>query len=106
LQKKENEGILLLKWIVIANPKDLGGWGIKNIHHFGKALVAKGLWWIISNKGLCIQVIKHKYIEPSTIEEWVKKSLKKNPQCFNSIEVHCHSLSIGWELDSMEGGEW
>jgi hypothetical protein len=28
------KGIHLAKWLAIAAPEDLGGWGIKNIHTF------------------------------------------------------------------------
>jgi hypothetical protein len=31
----------LISWDKIAKPKKMGGWGIKNIYTFGKALAAK-----------------------------------------------------------------
>jgi hypothetical protein len=39
--KKEKEIIHLVNWKRIAKPKKKGGWGIKNIFCFGKALAAK-----------------------------------------------------------------
>jgi hypothetical protein len=42
--KKLKEGMHLISWKKIAKPKKDGGWGIKNIFTFGKALAAKSLW--------------------------------------------------------------
>jgi hypothetical protein len=41
--KREVGSIPLVKWPRIAMPKDLGGWGIKNINWFSKSLAAKSL---------------------------------------------------------------
>jgi hypothetical protein len=30
----DTQGIHLAKWLDIAKPKDMGGWGLKNIHLF------------------------------------------------------------------------
>jgi hypothetical protein len=35
------------KWLDISKSKDMGGWGLKHIHLFGKSLVAKSLWKFI-----------------------------------------------------------
>jgi len=37
---REKEGIPLVKWKKIAKPKEMGGWGLKNIGPFGKSLAA------------------------------------------------------------------
>jgi hypothetical protein len=39
--KKDKEGMHLISWKRISKPKKIGGWGIKNIFTFGKALAAK-----------------------------------------------------------------
>jgi len=44
IEKKIKEGIHLISWNKIAKPKKMGGWGLKNIFTFGKALAAKILW--------------------------------------------------------------
>jgi hypothetical protein len=41
--KKERERIPLIKWNKIAKPKEDGGWGFKNIYHFGQALASSTL---------------------------------------------------------------
>jgi hypothetical protein len=33
----------MVKWKVIAKPNDIGGWGLNNVHHIGRALAAKVL---------------------------------------------------------------
>jgi hypothetical protein len=40
-QHREKEGVSLVKWQAVVKPKDLGGWGLKNIHLCGKTLAAK-----------------------------------------------------------------
>ena len=49
IANKQNNGIPLVKWINIAQPKEIGGWGIKNLPLFTKALEAKSLWRLIQN---------------------------------------------------------
>jgi len=43
-----NDKIHLVKWEVIARPCSLGGWGIKDLDAFGKALRMKSLWRFLS----------------------------------------------------------
>jgi hypothetical protein len=31
-------------WKILSNPKDLGGWRLKDTSFFGQALVEKSLW--------------------------------------------------------------
>ena len=46
---KQNNGIPLVKWTNIDLPKEIGGWGIKNLPLFTKALAAKYIWILIQN---------------------------------------------------------
>lgn len=59
-------------WERIALPKALGGWGLKNIFHFSKALVAKSGWHLISMKSLWTEVVWHKYIAPVPLRSWIQ----------------------------------
>lgn len=61
---RERDGIPLVKWQSLSKHKEVGRWGLENIHYFGQGLVAKRLWKIISNKGLWRQVILHKILNP------------------------------------------
>jgi hypothetical protein len=51
------------------------GWGLKNIHHFGKALAAKSFWRFTSNKRLSNQTLCEKYNDPCAMEKWIGKLL-------------------------------
>jgi hypothetical protein len=64
------EGIPLVKWSLLAMPKELGGWGIKNIVWFSKALATKSLWRLIHNRMLWGRVLISKYMARKSIEEW------------------------------------
>ena len=57
-----------VRWEKIATRKDLGGWALKNIFHFSKALVAKGGWHILTSSSLWTKVIRQKYIAPVSLE--------------------------------------
>jgi hypothetical protein len=50
--RRVEDDIPLVKWDRIAKPKELGGWGLKNMYAFNQALVAKSLWRMLFNKGL------------------------------------------------------
>jgi hypothetical protein len=75
-RKRKKGGVPLVKWHCIAKPKSLGGWGLKNIHHFGKALTTKSLRRVINYTGLWKKVISRKYIEPLSVENWIRMPTK------------------------------
>jgi hypothetical protein len=60
------------KWESIAIPKDLGGWGLKKIFLFSKALAAKDGWRLILVSSLRSLVFLKKYISPYSIEDWIR----------------------------------
>jgi hypothetical protein len=60
------------KWDLLARPKALGGWGLKNIFLFSKALAAKTGWHLISNNNLWSTSYHQKYIAPETVEDWIR----------------------------------
>jgi hypothetical protein len=47
----DKRGISLVKWKRVIIPKEVGGWGLKNIFKFSIALSVKSEWRLISNKG-------------------------------------------------------
>ena len=57
-------------------PKFLGGWGLKNIFLFAKALATKGGWRLIHLESIWMQVIIHKYLAPKMVEEWIRNPKK------------------------------
>jgi hypothetical protein len=42
-------GSHLVNWKLLSQPKVLGGWGLKDLVSFGKALATKSLWVFLTN---------------------------------------------------------
>ena len=63
-------------------PKELGGWGIKNLHLFSIALRLKNLWRILHYKGLWYQVLQLKYMKSSSVIDWLR---------YKRFNSHCAS---------------
>eukprot|EP00253_Pinus_taeda_P010038 PITA_10038 len=59
-------------WQKIALPKRWGGWGLKDLASFAKALVAKMSWSLLTSQNLWSRLSYHKYICPLDILEWVR----------------------------------
>ena len=62
-------------------PKALGGWGLKNLFLFAKALGAKVAWRLIHSQSLWTNVVYHKYIAPSSLLEWIRMENKARGNC-------------------------
>ena len=60
----------------ISKPKGKGGYGIKNIFHFGNSLEAKSPWNILTKYSLWKIIIIHKYIAPGTLIDWIRRERK------------------------------
>jgi hypothetical protein len=56
--------------------KELGGWGIKNIYWFCRALLMKSLWRLIHNKMLWGRVMDSKYLLGKSFIEWFRMPRK------------------------------
>jgi hypothetical protein len=67
----------------LTRPKDLGGWGLKNIFIFSKDLETKVGWRLLSTKSLWTIVVENKYFRPDSLEDWIHKPNKTNTN--NSI---------------------
>jgi hypothetical protein len=70
-----------VRWEVLVVPKVLGGWGLKNIFLFSKALAEKSGWKLIASKNLWTNVVVQKYIQLDTIEEWIRRVEKDTMNC-------------------------
>lgn len=57
MDNRKKEGVHLMNQERLYLPKSVGGWGIKNIFHFEKALAAKSLWRGLFKKGIWKDVI-------------------------------------------------
>lgn len=77
----ELRALVWVRWEKIAVPKALGGWGLKNIFLFAKALGAKVSWRLIHTQSLWTRVVYHKYIAPLTLLEWIRLGNKSRANC-------------------------
>jgi len=76
--KKDDQVTPWVSWKRIAIPKGLGGWGLKNIFLFSKALAAKGGWRLLKTNSLWSRVIKHKYLSEESVEDWIRNPRKSH----------------------------
>eukprot|EP00253_Pinus_taeda_P032224 PITA_32224 len=60
-----------VRWDTIAKPKSWGGWGIKKLDLFSKALAAKLGWQLLTSESLWTKVAYAKYIKPLNILDWI-----------------------------------
>jgi len=75
---KETRKMPWVRWGRIALPKSLGGWGLKNIFHFSKALAGKVVWRLLTTTSLWTRVLIKKYLAPHTIQDWIRMDDKKS----------------------------
>eukprot|EP00253_Pinus_taeda_P029159 PITA_29159 len=74
-----------VKWDTIAKPKCWGGWGIKKLDLFAKALVEKLGWQLLTSESLWTRVAYAKYINPLNVLDWFCSQQKS------------HNVSIIWK---------
>ena len=55
--KQNSHGLPWTSWKLLANPKSLGGWGLKVLVVFAKALATKNVWNIIHGTGLGVKIV-------------------------------------------------
>jgi hypothetical protein len=85
---KENKSLVSASWKKLAIPKDLGGWGLKNIFLFSKALAAKNVWSLIQGSGLWPRVLRAKYFPSKSVIDWIRNPNK-----------HLQNGSMVWKAD-------
>ena len=90
--QKEKGSSHLVKWERIASLMEYGGWGLKNILHFGTNLASKSLWRALFKPGLWSEVIKSKYIKQSSVTNWIRKYKKITKGISNVWNYLIHSL--------------
>ena len=105
----------------MANPKSLGGCGLKVPVLFSKAHATKSVWNIIHGSGLWVQIVTQKYIRPLTVLDWIRAKDKKKSGisiCWKSVLWSFHLIGdfIVWKngnganvhigLDPWAGCKW
>jgi len=74
------EVIPLVKWNIVALPKELRGWDLRNMHVFNLALTIKCLWRFVNNEGLWGRFTKAKYLKGKTMDEWLRLARRHYPK--------------------------
>jgi hypothetical protein len=79
--RKERDMMPWVNWCRLSNPKNLGKWGLKNIQLSGKVLAVKSLWRLFKEEGSWHDIMRLKYIESFSFEEWIRKEPKTHQNC-------------------------
>jgi len=83
LEREIREWVLpWARWDKIAKPKALGGWGLKTIFLFSKALAEKSVWRLITTNILWTTVVLRKYLAPLTLTEWIRSPSLRTTRIF------------------------
>jgi hypothetical protein len=69
----KSTGYYLTKRQNIANPKENGGWGIRNIFWFAQSLAAKSCWRGLFGNSLWIHILKRKYLKEVDLTSQLRK---------------------------------
>lgn len=92
-----------VKWDIIARPKRWGGWGLKRLDIFAKALAAKLGWQLITTQSLWTKVAYAKYISPSNTMDWIWRDHRNSSNLsiiwkavLNSLPLICEGLT--WRI--------
>eukprot|EP00253_Pinus_taeda_P030816 PITA_30816 len=83
-----------VKWVTIARPKHWGGWGIKNLDLFAKALAAKLGWNLLTTDSLWSRVAQSKYIQPMHLMDWFRQQHDPGRSISNIWKVVLQSLPL------------
>jgi hypothetical protein len=74
-------GYHLCNWETISKPKKMGGWGLRNLPFFNRALLANTLWRIIMKPGIWSKVIKAKYFPQLPVLFWLRSASERPTVC-------------------------
>jgi hypothetical protein len=77
--------IHLCNWEFISKPKPQGGWGIKNLPLFSRALAVNTLWCCLMKDDLWHKVLLDKYLPSISVVAWLRSTSKQS-----------HNVSIFW----------
>lgn len=103
---KKNNGFHLAKWNLLTKSKSLGGWGLKDIKTFSKALVAKSLWrCCIQDSRIWVKIVRAKYLKNYSAYEWICMTDNNIKSYSNIWKAFSKARSIikkktGWKVDN------
>jgi hypothetical protein len=104
-RNSESNQLHLCKWEQITIPKKFGGWGIRNIFDFSKALVANTLWRVLMSGGIWHRVIMDKYLPHTTVKNWFRSQTfqqKASSRIWSGLlkSVHLITHWLSWNPGS------
>lgn len=90
----------------LARPKEIGGWGIKNIYLLCNALAAKNLRRALFMLGMWNEVIHAKYLSNCNVINWIRGDRKKKKGISNIWSSLLHSFPVmnNWLAWKSENG--
>jgi hypothetical protein len=62
----------LSNWQELSKPRSMGGWGLKNLPLFQKALTTNTFWRILTRTGIWNSVITAKYLHHLPVHIWIR----------------------------------
>eukprot|EP00253_Pinus_taeda_P012058 PITA_12058 len=83
-----------ISWQKITMPKKWGGWGLKDLLAFARALAAKMGWALLTSQNVWAHVTYHKYIWPQDIMEWARLPSWSSKGCSSIWKALIHSLPL------------
>lgn len=81
-------------WNKIAIPKKWGGWGLKELAIFAKALAGKMGWALLMSQSLWTRLTYHKYIWPLSIIDWARLPAWNKTGISSIWKALLHSLPL------------
>jgi len=69
---KKTKSFHLCKWEDLSKPKSMGGWGLKHLPFFQKALTTNTFWRILTKPGFWSTVIRAKYLHHLPVHFWIR----------------------------------
>jgi hypothetical protein len=64
----------LCNWETLSKPKLYGGWGLRNIFIFYRALATNTLWRVLMKNDIWKRVIKDKYLPHGSVSTWLRSA--------------------------------
>jgi hypothetical protein len=96
----------LSSWDSIARPKYLGGWGLRNIFLFSKALATNSLWRVLANDGIWHSVILGKYLPHCSVATWLRLATIRIDKCISDLEKSAKITAYYPTLVVLEARIW
>jgi hypothetical protein len=94
----------LCKWELLTIPKKYGGWGLRNIFDFNKALAANSLWRVLMRDGIWHKVIIDKYLPHTTVKNWFRSPTFHQNTRIQNLERSPEISSLDYTLVKLVSG--